>query len=305
MYLPRMSFPFAAVLVAACGSLPGNDKTEDSAEPATATTSTVTSAGSVSSTGTAKAVIRDDYANVKAIVATSEKAPPNGQKVLIVVANDGFYFKEYNDPRVELESAGFEVVVAAATKPTAMPHAASGQLSGDGKTTVDLTLEEVNPADYAALVFAGGWGASNYYYAYEGKIDYQPYDRKAAYATLANGLINAFVAADKYVVGICNGVLVLAWARVDAVSPLKGKSVAAPDGGAPAQTYLGQQYGNEKLVMSTFAADNGATVSPPYSLGDATTAMDDIVVAGKIITAQNQYSAQAAGARLAELLGSP
>ena len=46
----------------------------------------------------------------------------------------------------------------------------------------------------------------------------------------------------------------------------------------------------------------GATLVAPYSIGDITTASDDVVVDGLLITAQNQFSAQEAGRKLVELL---
>lgn len=111
---------------------------------------------SVATRITVPAGITDDYVNVKAVAPNAAPQAPNGEKVLIIVANDGFYFKEYSDPRVELEAAGYTVVVAAATTPTALPHPNSGQLSGDGRTTVDLALADVVATDYVALVVAGG-----------------------------------------------------------------------------------------------------------------------------------------------------
>ena len=50
----------------------------------------------------------------------------------------------------------------------------------------------------------------------------------------ANRLIGDFVRQDKFVGGICHGVSVLAWARVDGRSPLAGKRAVAPQRSGPA-----------------------------------------------------------------------
>ena len=45
---------------------------------------------------------------------------------------------------------------------------------------------------------------------------------------------------DKYVAALCNGVSVLAWARVNGRSPLQGKRVCAPVRQAAAGIYNGR-----------------------------------------------------------------
>jgi putative intracellular protease/amidase len=224
------------------------------------------------------------------------------KKVLLVVANDGFYFQEYNDPRLELEAAGFAVVVAAGRHETAMPHAGTGQTEGDGSLMPDLALADVVVSDYAALVFAGGWGASSYQYAFTGTIDNTAWRADPAIAGRANELIGEFLATDKYVAGICHGVSVLAWARVNGSSPLSGKNVTASDIGSPGLTYNGVHYNNYEFNSAQFSTDNGATVAAPNSVGDTGTPNDDVVVDGRIVTAQNQHAAKEAGKVLGQLL---
>lgn len=241
---------------------------------------------------------------IQAIDTPLEKADPNGRKVLLVVANYGFYFKEYMDPRLELEAAGFTVEVAAGDLREATPHPSTGQRPEDGEGVImpDMALADAVATDYDAIVVPGGWGASSYYHAYDGTIDSPMWAIQPAAAARLNDLFNEFATADKYIVGICNGVSVLAWSRVGGASLLSGKNATAPDGGAPAQTYKGTHYDDNGLIMGQFATDNGATLTPPYSIGDASNANEDVVVDGKVVTAQNQFSAQEAGRKLAELL---
>lgn len=224
-------------------------------------------------------------------------------RVLMIVANDGFYYQEFAHPRAVLEGAGFEVTIAAGHTGTAVPHAGTGQPPGlGGSLTPDLTLAAVDSSLYDALVIVGGWGASSYQFAFTGSIDNPAWQAEPEIAARANELIGEFIAAGKYVMGICHGVSVLAWARVSGVSPLNGRNVTASDIGSPAQTYLGVHYNDYELSSSQMAADNGAIVAPANSVGDPATPADDVVVDGRIVTVQNQHAALAGGMRLAELL---
>jgi hypothetical protein len=68
--------------------------------------------------------------------------------VLIAIANNGFYFQEYADPRLALEESGLTVVVTAGDPGTAIPHSNTGQPPGlSGDTPVDLPFNEVDPGD--------------------------------------------------------------------------------------------------------------------------------------------------------------
>jgi putative intracellular protease/amidase len=117
-----------------------------------------------------------------------------------------------------------------------------------------------------------------------------------------NNLINEFLDDNKPVAGVCHGVTVLAWARVDGVSPLAGKRVAVPlVQGTPAMTYNGTFF-SAGFPMGQFiqARDVGAyafNVSGQY--GNPTTVADDVVVDGRIITAQDNNAAFAFGQAIA------
>lgn len=233
--------------------------------------------------------------------------------VLMVIANQDFYYKEYADTQAALVREGVDVVVAGPTTVPAVPHANSGQVEAgvSGLVTPDIAIADADASDYSAIVFVGGWGSSMYQYAYndpnlDGVTDNlywnNTYNGDPAVKQATNELINDFVAQDKYVAAICHGVTVLAWARVDGVSPLAGKQVATPSTvGSPGQFYNGapQSYpyynGQHDQV-----ADNGGIPSPTSGArGDPTTVADDVVVDGRIITGENFDSASYFGAVIA------
>lgn len=230
-----------------------------------------------------------------------EPAASSAKPVLMVIANQDFYYREYSETRASLEAAGLEVVVAAATTDTALPHANTGQGDSSGQVTPDLALSSVEASDYSAIVFVGGWGSSQYQYAFEGTYQHGQYNGTSATKAIVNDLINDFVEQDKHVAAICHGVTVLAWARVDGVSPLEGRQVSIPYIGSPAVEIDGQWYGNYELGQYEQIVENGGDanlVSGQY--GDPATAADDVIVDGKIITAENYDSAAYFGQVIAE-----
>lgn len=242
--------------------------------------------------------------------------PSTPLPVLLVIANQDFYYQEYSDTRRALEAARLTVKVAAATTTRALPAPNSGQPSGLAGTVIpDVALRAVDPDNYSAVVFVGGWGSSMYQYAYNdpdlnGTID--NYYANALYngnadhgktKAAVNELINDFVAQDKYVVGICHGVSVLAWARVDGASPLQGRKVVSGAAGAPAGFYLGTWYRNNELTSHEHVVANGGFTNPyAGQSGDPTTSADDVIVDGRIITAENYESARRLGTVLAHRL---
>ncbi len=215
--------------------------------------------------------------------------------VLMVIANQDFYYQEYGDTRQSIEAAGLEVVVAAATTEVARPHANSGEGSDGGLVTPDLALTDVDANDYSAIIFVGGWGASSYQYAFEGTYNHGVYNSTDALKSTVNDLVNDFVAQDKYVAAICHGVSVLAYARVDGQSLLEGKTVSAWAGSAPSSDqpiYTTRQ--NIEL--------NGGTMVESGSVGDPTTVQDDVIIDGRIITAENYDAAAMFGQVISELV---
>ena len=224
--------------------------------------------------------------------------------VLLVIADQrDFYYQEYNDTRLSLEAAGLEVDVAATTTRSSIPHANSGQGSGSGVVTPELRLASVSASDYSAIVFVGGWGSSMYQYAFPGTYQNALYNGDLATKAVVNNLIDDFTDQGKHVAAICHGVTVLAWARVDGVSPISGHQVAVPWLGSPAGTYNGQTYWAGQLMQNVQAIANGAT-TPPRSgaIGNPATVADDVIVDGKIITAENYDSAREFGRVIAREL---
>ena len=234
--------------------------------------------------------------------AESAPRPVNGRaagrRVLMIIANRDFFYREYGEPRAEFDRAGFRVTVAAGRRGSCTPHGNSGQ-NGDGTVQADLALSEVRANDYDAVLFSGGWGASAYQFAFTGRYNDPTYNGDRATKAEANRIINEFVAQDKYVAALCNGVSVLAWARVNGRSPLAGKRVCAPQRQAAAGIYNGQQA---QPPCRWHPEVNGAILSPPGALGQPGTAADDVMVDGKILTGEDDISAREMGRRLVSLL---
>ena len=222
-----------------------------------------------------------------------------GKRVLIVVANHHFFYREYGDPRQELERAGIRVTVAAGRKGPCRPHDGSGQGSDGGLVQADLALADVKAKDFDAILFSGGWGASAYQYAFNGRYNDPPYNGDKAVKADVNRVINEFVKQDKFVCALCNGVSVLAWARVDGKSLLAGKRVCAPVREAPPGTYNGRPG---QPSCRWHPESNGAILSPAGAIGQPGNPVDDVLVDGKIITGEDDVSAREMGRRIVEVL---
>ena len=240
-------------------------------------------------TATAHAGSTPDAAASAACMGISMAFDAAPLPVLMVIANRDFYYQEYADTRASLEGEGVAVVVAAATTRRAIPHGGNPRWL----VHVDRALTAVDAADYSAIVFVGGWGSSAYQYAFEGTYANVAYRQDPVVTRSVNELINDFVDQDKYVAAICHGVTVLAWARVDGVSLLAGRQVSVPlTAGSPAQFYDGAWLPDMHLSgQYDQVLDNGGranTVSGQY--GDPGTVADDVVVDGRIITAESRIN---------------
>ena len=219
-------------------------------------------------------------------------------RVLIVIANQDFFYREYHDPREQLERPGIHVEVAAARKQTCRPHANSGQ-QGNGEVMPDLAIADADASRYDAIMFSGGWGSSMYQYAFRGSYSNRMYNGDSRTKAAVNKLLNEFVEQDKYVGALCHGVSVLAWSRVNGKSILDGKKAV----GSPRQSPPGIYNGRRDQPLSRWNAEvNGARLTPARSIGDSRSSVDDVAVDGKVITGEDDNSSKQFGATLAKLL---
>lgn len=78
------------------------------------------------------------------------------KKVIIIIAPERFRDEEYIEPRRILEEAGASITVASS---------ATGRVTGMLGAVVipDISLEEVHPEEYDAVIFVGGGGAAAYF----------------------------------------------------------------------------------------------------------------------------------------------
>lgn len=79
-----------------------------------------------------------------------------GKKVLMIVAHRNFRDEELQEPRRLLEQQGAAVTIASSSLDTAR-----GMLGAT--VTPDILIDKVNVADYDAIIFVGGAGASEYW----------------------------------------------------------------------------------------------------------------------------------------------
>lgn len=74
------------------------------------------------------------------------------KKIALIIAHNGYQQVEYNSPKKLFENAGIMVITA-----SNLPGVA---VAKDGSTTkVDITVNELDPADYDGIFFIGGPGA--------------------------------------------------------------------------------------------------------------------------------------------------
>lgn len=226
---------------------------------------------------------------------TADAAPA---PILVVVASRDFAYDEYEALRASFEGAGVEVRVASASMEPATSW--GGQLFGmsDGSVRTvrsDVALPLADASDYSGVVFVGGWGSSMYQYAFEGTYSNVAYRRDRLVVEAVNRLVGEFLAASKPVGAVGHGVSVLAWARVDGVSPLRKKTVTAWAGGGPGFRLGGRTYADATVATRWHVERNGGSMPLSAAVGDPTTSHDDVVVDGRIITAENWNAIEAFG----------
>lgn len=112
------------------------------------------------------------------------------KKIVMIIAFRDFRDEEYFIPKEILEAAGAEIKTASKERGTAI-----GVEGGEAK--VDFLIEEINPANFDAIVFIGGPGALRYL------------DNEKSYQ-----LAKATIKADKILSAICIAPAILAKAGV-------------------------------------------------------------------------------------------
>ena len=78
------------------------------------------------------------------------------KKAVMIIAHAGFRDEEYAEPKAVLEKAGISVATASSKL-----GLAKGKLGMPAN--VDLSLDQVNVKDYAAVIFVGGLGCYDYF----------------------------------------------------------------------------------------------------------------------------------------------
>ena len=80
----------------------------------------------------------------------------DGKKVLMIIASNKFRDEELFESREVLSQAGAEITVASSKVGTV-----TGMLGGKAEASLDI--KQVRAADYDAVIFVGGSGASEYF----------------------------------------------------------------------------------------------------------------------------------------------
>lgn len=221
-----------------------------------------------------------------------ETVVKTGIKVLVVIAQTDFHYGEYVAVRDGLQEKGHTVVVAAPRRQIALPQPGTATLAS-GSVMPDRALNQVEPDDYGAMVLVGGWGAVSFFSAFEG--DFPRYARDVDAANFVADLVQAFIVDDKPIAAIGFGQGVLAWLRLDEMSPLQGKNVAGSQLNGPECLIAGQSYADGKLPLRYHLDTNSALVQESKTLGNPASDADDIVIDGWLLTAAGVGSAQRLG----------
>ncbi len=139
-------------------------------------------------------------------------------KILMIIAPDKFRDEELLVPKRIFEESGYEVVVASREKRQCV-----GMLGT--RVMPDITLDEVKPEDYVAVVMVGGVGAQTYFN-----------DEKV------QDLLRRFYEQDKVVAAICLAPVVLANAGL-----LEGKRATVWHSESRVLSQKGAEYTGEPV----------------------------------------------------------
>ena len=80
-----------------------------------------------------------------------------GKSVLMIIARQKFRDEELAEPRAVLQGAGARVTIASSAIENSV-----GML-GRERVRADVTIDQVDPKAYDAVIFVGGMGASEYF----------------------------------------------------------------------------------------------------------------------------------------------
>jgi len=156
--------------------------------------------------------------------------------VLLVIAPERFRDEELFETQAELLQAGHRTVITS-TRTGVCPGSRGGQ------ATAELTLAQVNCADFAAVVFVGGGGAKLLFHNPE-----------------AWRIARAMAQQNKVVAAICLAPVILAQAGV-----LRGRQATVAGTAAATLETLGARYtGPGVTVAGQFVTANGPKSSRQF-----------------------------------------
>ena len=171
----------------------------------------------------------------------------SGKRVLMVIASSQFRDEEYQKPRAILEAVGAKVTVASSSL-----QEATGMLGL--KVKPDLLLKDARQAEFDAVVFVGGMGATEYW------------ENPTAHA-----LAKACFQAGKTTAAICLAPMTLANAGL-----LKGKKAtiwkdAAGDFKSRGVVYTGKPVEKDGIIITGSGPDAAEEFGKALleALGDA------------------------------------
>lgn len=233
-------------------------------------------------------------------MAAGNIEPPqdSGSRVLVVIANKDFDFREYAAIRKTLERNGHSVVVAAERKLISTPEAGSAPVAS-GMVMPDLAWSNVDSNAYDALILVGGRGAYRYLQGFPGVFTDPKAKVQVDAAARLNLLISSMIAQDKHIAALGTAIAILAWARHDDSSPIASRQVAGADVGLPACTLDGRSYTDGQVSLRYQLERNGAIVADPGLIGNPSTSADDVVADGRFLTGAGAEAAT----EFAQILG--
>ena len=110
-----------------------------------------------------------------------------------MIANEDVFYREYTDPRRELENGGIRVTVAAGRKSSCRPHPGTDEGADGGIVNPDLALSEVKADRFDAILFSRSWGASCCPFTFPGQYDKASHNGNRSIRAEVNRVINELI----------------------------------------------------------------------------------------------------------------